>query len=93
LDDENVQLERLTRGRRKRMADREAGRSGPVEMPHPRFNASLPCRATPYTLLEHIERDEKGDQEFTSDEMWAVDLKQTRRRKGNYRRELEDGTL
>jgi len=51
---------------------------------------SLPCRATPYTYWRHIRRgDEKGDQEFTFDEMWAVDLNKLDGVREIYRRGME----
>ncbi|KAF7191628.1 Kelch repeat-containing protein 3 [Pseudocercospora fuligena] len=42
------------------------------EMPHPRFNAQLTVQED--TLYIYGGTYEKGDQEFTFDEMWAIDL-------------------
>ncbi|KAI8939687.1 hypothetical protein NX059_003444 [Plenodomus lindquistii] len=58
------------------------------EYPHPRFNASLTVQAD--TLYIYGGTYEKGDREFTFDEMWAVNLNHLDGVSEIFRRELED---
>jgi hypothetical protein len=58
------------------------------EMPHPRFNAQLAVQDD--TLYIYGGTYEKGDREFTFDELWAIDLGKLDGVKEIYRRELED---
>ncbi|KXT16018.1 hypothetical protein AC579_7110 [Pseudocercospora musae] len=58
------------------------------EMPHPRFNAQLTVQED--TLYIYGGTYEKGDQEFTFDEMWAIDLGKLDGVKEVFRRELAD---
>lgn len=58
------------------------------EMPHPRFNAQLAVQDD--VLYVFGGTFEKGDQEFTFDEMWAIDLGKLDGCKQIFKRELED---
>lgn len=58
------------------------------EMPHPRFNAQLAVQDD--TLYIYGGTFEKGDREFTFDEMHSVDLGKLDGVKEVFRRELED---
>lgn len=58
------------------------------EMPHPRFNAQLAVQGD--VLYVYGGTFEKGDREFTFDEMHAVDLGKLDGVKEVFRRELED---
>ncbi|CBX98086.1 hypothetical protein IAQ61_010191 [Plenodomus lingam] len=58
------------------------------EYPHPRFNASLAVQAD--TLYIYGGTYEKGDREFTFDEMWAINLNHLDGVTEIFRRELED---
>lgn len=58
------------------------------EMPHPRFNAQLTVQEDVLYILGGT--FEKGDQEFTFDEMWAIDLGKLDGCKQVFKRELED---
>jgi len=58
------------------------------EMPHPRFNAQLTIQDDVLYIFGGT--FEKGDREFTFDEMWAIDLGKLDGVKEIYRRELED---
>ncbi|KAF2169681.1 hypothetical protein M409DRAFT_20096 [Zasmidium cellare ATCC 36951] len=58
------------------------------EMPHPRFNAQLAVQED--TLYIFGGTFEKGDREFTFDEMWAIDLGKLDGVKEVFKRELED---
>ena len=58
------------------------------EMPHPRFNAQLTVQDD--TLYIYSGTFEKGDREFTFDEMWSIDLGKLDGVKEVFRRELED---
>ena len=58
------------------------------EMPHPRFNAQLTVQED--ALYVFGGTFEKGDREFTFDEMWAVDLGKLDGVRGVFKRELED---
>lgn len=58
------------------------------EMPHPRFNAQLAVQDD--TLYIFGGTFEKGDREFTFDEMWAIDLGKLDGVKEVFKRELED---
>ncbi|CAK3968682.1 Kelch repeat-containing 3 [Lecanosticta acicola] len=58
------------------------------EMPHPRFNAQLAVQED--TLYIFGGTFEKGDQEFTFDEMWAIDLGKLDGVKEVFKRELLD---
>ncbi|EME77608.1 uncharacterized protein MYCFIDRAFT_44842 [Pseudocercospora fijiensis CIRAD86] len=58
------------------------------EMPHPRFNAQLTVQED--TLYIYGGTYEKGDQEFTFDEMWAIDLGKMDGVKEVFKRELAD---
>jgi N-acetylneuraminic acid mutarotase len=58
------------------------------EFPHPRFNAQLAVQDD--TLYIYGGTYEKGDREFTFDELWAVDLGKLDGVKEIFRRELED---
>lgn len=58
------------------------------EMPHPRFNAQLAVQDD--TLYIFGGTFEKGDQEFTFDEMWAIDLGKLDGVKEVFKRELLD---
>ena len=58
------------------------------EMPHPRFNAQLTVQED--TLYVYGGTYEKGDQEFTFDEMWSIDLGKLDGVKEVFKRELAD---
>ncbi|PPJ57854.1 hypothetical protein CBER1_00052 [Cercospora berteroae] len=58
------------------------------EMPHPRFNAQLTVQED--TLYIFGGTFEKGDQEFTFDEMWSIDLGKLDGVKEVFKRELQD---
>ncbi|KAI5361718.1 putative kelch-type beta propeller [Septoria linicola] len=58
------------------------------EMPHPRFNAQLTVQED--TLYIFGGTFEKGDQEFTFDEMWSIDLGKLDGVKEVFKRDLED---
>lgn len=58
------------------------------EYPHPRFNASLTVQGD--TLYIYGGTFEKGDREFTFDEMWSVNLNHLDGVAEIFRRELED---
>ncbi|KAK4612126.1 Kelch repeat-containing protein 3 [Fulvia fulva] len=58
------------------------------EMPHPRFNAQLAVQED--TLYIFGGTFEKGDQEFTFDEMWAIDLGKLDGVKEVFKRDLAD---
>jgi hypothetical protein len=58
------------------------------EMPHPRFNAQLAVQDD--TLYIYGGTFEKGDREFTFDEMHSIDLGKLDGAKEIFRRELED---
>ncbi|KAF4556258.1 Hypothetical protein D9617_1g081340 [Elsinoe fawcettii] len=57
------------------------------DMPHPRFNAQLAVQDD--TLFIYGGTFEKGDAEFSFDELWAIDLGKMDGAKELYRRELE----
>ncbi|KAF2219938.1 hypothetical protein BDZ85DRAFT_267846 [Elsinoe ampelina] len=57
------------------------------EMPHPRFNAQLAVQDD--TLFIYGGTFEKGDAEFSFDELWAIDLGKMDGAKELYKRELE----
>lgn len=59
-----------------------------MQMPHPRFNAQLAVQDDVLYVLGGT--FEKGDREYTFDEMWAIDLGKLDGVKEIYRRELED---
>ena len=58
------------------------------EFPHPRFNAQLTVQED--TLYVYGGTFEKGDREYTFDEMWAVDLGKLDGCKEVFRREIDD---
>jgi N-acetylneuraminic acid mutarotase len=58
------------------------------EFPHPRFNASLTVQGD--TLYIFGGTYEKGDQEFTFDELWSINLNHLDGVVEIYKRELED---
>jgi hypothetical protein len=58
------------------------------EMPHPRFNAQLTVQND--VLYMYGGTFEKGDQEYTFDEMWSIDLGKLDGVKEVFKRELED---
>jgi len=58
------------------------------EMPHARFNAQLTVQDD--TLFIYGGTFEKGDREFTFDEMWTIDLGKMDGAKEVFRREIED---
>ncbi|TKA22386.1 hypothetical protein B0A50_08268 [Salinomyces thailandicus] len=58
------------------------------EMPHPRFNAQLTVQED--TLYIYGGTFEKGDREFTFDEMWAVDLGKLDGCKEVFKRDISD---
>ena len=58
------------------------------EMPHPRFNAQLTCQND--VLYIYGGTFEKGDREYTFDELWAVDLGKLDGIKEIFRRPLEN---
>jgi hypothetical protein len=58
------------------------------EFPHPRFNAALAVQAD--TLYIYGGTFEKGDREFTFDELWSVNLNHLDGVQEIFRRELED---
>lgn len=58
------------------------------EYPHPRFNAALAVQAD--TLYIYGGTFEKGDREFTFDELWSVNLNHLDGVQEIFRRELED---
>ncbi|PIA98024.1 Kelch repeat-containing protein 3 [Cercospora beticola] len=58
------------------------------EMPHPRFNAQLTVQED--TLYIFGGTFEKGDQEYTFDEMWSIDLGKLDGVKEVFKRELQD---
>lgn len=58
------------------------------EFPHPRFNAQLAVQED--TLYIFGGTFEKGDREFTFDEMWAIDLGKLDGVKEVFKRDLED---
>lgn len=58
-----------------------------MQMPHPRFNVQLAVQDDVLYILGGT--FERGDREFTFDEMWAIDLGKLDGVKEIYRRELE----
>lgn len=74
--------------------DGESGKEGRAEkptiweMPHPRFNAQLAVQDDVLYIFGGT--FEKGDREYTFDEMWAIDLGKLDGAKEIFRRELED---
>ncbi|GIZ37879.1 hypothetical protein CKM354_000131000 [Cercospora kikuchii] len=58
------------------------------EMPHPRFNAQLTVQEDNLYIFGGT--FEKGDQEFTFDEMWSIDLGKLDGVKEVFKRELQD---
>ena len=58
------------------------------EMPHPRFNAQLTVQDDNLYIFGGT--FEKGDQEFTFDEMWSINLGKLDGVKEIFKRELED---
>ncbi|KAF2459284.1 hypothetical protein BDY21DRAFT_187792 [Lineolata rhizophorae] len=58
------------------------------EMPHPRFNAQLTVQDDVLYIFGGT--FEKGDREYTFDEMWAIDLGKLDGAKQIFKRELED---
>lgn len=58
------------------------------EMPHPRFNAQLAVQED--TLYIYGGTFEKGDREYTFDEMWAIDLSKLDGVKEVFKREISD---
>jgi len=58
------------------------------EMPHPRFNAQLTVQED--TLYVYGGTFEKGDREYTFDEMWAIDLGKLDGCKEVFKREISD---
>lgn len=58
------------------------------EFPHPRFNAQL--AVSDDSLFIYGGTYEKGDQEFTFDEMWSIDLGKLDGVKEVFKRELQD---
>jgi hypothetical protein len=58
------------------------------EMPHPRFNAQLAVQNDVLYIFGGT--FEKGNREYTFDELWAIDLGKLEGVKEIYRRELED---
>jgi hypothetical protein len=58
------------------------------EFPHPRFNAALAVQAD--TLYIYGGTFEKGDREFTFDELWSVNLNHLDGVQEIFKRELED---
>ena len=58
------------------------------EMPHPRFNAQLAVQEDVLYIFGGT--FEKGEQEFTFDEMWSIDLGKLDGCKEVFKRELED---
>ncbi|KAK5114291.1 hypothetical protein LTR62_002542 [Meristemomyces frigidus] len=58
------------------------------EMPHPRFNAQLTVQED--ILYIYGGTFEKGDREYTFDEMWAIDLGKLDGCKEVFKREIED---
>ncbi|KIW02830.1 uncharacterized protein PV09_05887 [Verruconis gallopava] len=58
------------------------------EMPNPRFNAQLAVQGD--TLFLYGGTFEKGDREYTFDEMWAIDLGKLDGVREIFKRELED---
>ena len=58
------------------------------EFPHPRFNAALTVQAD--TLYIYGGTFEKGDREFTFDELWSVNLNHLDGVQEIFKRELED---
>ena len=58
------------------------------EMPHPRFNAQMAVQND--TLFIFGGTFEKGDREYTFDEMWAIDLGKLDGVREIFKRELED---
>ncbi|KAL1594925.1 Kelch repeat-containing protein 3 [Nothophoma quercina] len=58
------------------------------EFPHPRFNAALAVQSD--TLYIYGGTFEKGDREFTFDELWSVNLNHLDGVQEIFRRELED---
>ncbi|KAI9656103.1 MAG: hypothetical protein M1831_004674 [Alyxoria varia] len=58
------------------------------EMPHPRFNAQLACQND--VLYIYGGTFEKGDREYTFDELWAIDLGKLDGVKEIFRRPLEN---
>jgi hypothetical protein len=71
-------------------SDKAAKIEKPVhwEMPHPRFNAQLAVQDD--TLYIYGGTFEKGDREYTFDELWALDLGKLDGVREIFRRELED---
>ncbi|KAF2155144.1 galactose oxidase [Myriangium duriaei CBS 260.36] len=72
------------------VSDDEAAVEKPVsyELPHPRFNAQLAVQGD--TLFIYGGTFERGDREFTFDELWALDLGKMDGVKEMFRREIED---
>ena len=70
--------------------DDAAQQAKPVhwEMPHPRFNAQLTVQGD--KLFIYGGTYEKGEREFTFDELWALDLGKLDGVREIFRRELED---
>ncbi|MCJ1480985.1 hypothetical protein MMC06_001141 [Schaereria dolodes] len=63
-------------------------RSVIMTMPHPRFNAQLAVQDDVLYIFGGTY--ERGDREYTFDEMWAIDLSKLDGVRELYRRELED---
>lgn len=59
-----------------------------MELPHPRFNAQLAVQDDVLYILGGTY--EKGDREYTFDEMWAIDLGRLDGVKEIYKRDLEN---
>ena len=59
-----------------------------MQMPHPRFNAQLAVQDD--VLYIYGGTFEKGDREYTFDEMWAIDLGKLDGVKEIYKREIEN---
>ena len=70
--------------------DGDSGDSKPIawEMPHPRFNSQLTVQDDVVYIFGGT--FEKGDREYTFDELWAIDLGKLDGAKEIFRRELED---
>ncbi|KAF2665152.1 galactose oxidase [Microthyrium microscopicum] len=58
------------------------------EMPHPRFNAQLTVQGDVLYIFGGT--FEKGDQEYTLDEMWAIDLNKLDGVREIYKRDVQD---
>ncbi|KAI9877364.1 MAG: hypothetical protein M1830_004125 [Pleopsidium flavum] len=64
------------------------GKALTMEMPHPRFNAQLAVQDDVLYIFGGT--FEKGDREYTFDEMWAIDLGKLDGVKEIYKRDLEN---